>query len=232
MRIKDLPCGLRPRERLLTLGANALSEIDLIAILLRTGSKGTSALRLAENLLGHFGSLRALAEADLAEMRQIKGIGQDKAIALKSAFSLANRMVRELRPEAPLIDSPNQVAELLREELRGHAVELCYVVLLNTRNRLIRLEQISQGTIDTTLIHPREVFRLAILHQASSIVVAHNHPSGDPTPSESDIRVTRDLVRSGKLLRIELVDHIILGRTNETRKLDYCSLRELGHISD
>jgi DNA repair protein RadC len=232
VRIKDLPSEARPRERLLSNGANSLSNTDLIAILLRTGVRGSSSVRLAEMLLARFQSLGALAHADLIELRQIKGIGPDKAIALKSAFTLAKRMAREIQPESPVIDSPERIAQLLRQELRDHQVESCYIVLLNSRNRLIRMDSISIGTLDSILIHPREVFRLAIIHQAASIVIVHNHPSGDPTPSESDIKVTLDLVRAGKILRISVVDHVILGLPNEQREIDYCSLRELGHISD
>lgn len=232
MRIKDLPSEARPRERLLSNGAESLSDTDLIAILLRTGVRGASSVKLAEILLAQFRSLGALALADLIELRQIKGIGKDKAIALKSAFTLAKRMAREIQPDSPLLDSPEKIAHLLRQEVRDHRVESCYIVMLNSRHRLVRLESISSGTLDSILVHPREVFRLAIIHQAASIVIVHNHPSGDPTPSESDIRVTLDLVRAGKILRINVIDHVILGLPNEHRPIDFCSLRELGHISD
>lgn len=160
----------------------------------------------------------------------IKGVGRDKAIALKSAFTLARRMARELRSDSPLLDSPDRVADLLREENRGYQVENLQVVLLNTRRRLIRVEAISQGTLDTLLVHPREVFKSAINAGAASIILVHNHPSGDPTPSEADIKVTRDLIRAGQLLKIEVVDHIILGKANSERLCDYVSLRELGYF--
>ncbi len=230
MRIKDLPVEVRPRERLVSRGAEALNNADLIAILLRTGTQGMSAMRIAEDLLTRFGSLGALANADLPEIRKTKGIGRDKAIALKSAFTLAKRMAREIRSESPLLDTPEKIANLLREELHDFKVESCHVILLNSRNRLIRMEHIGTGTLNTLLIHPREVFRLAILHQAASLVLAHNHPSGDPSPSEADIRVTRDLVRAGQLLKIEVLDHVIMGSRSEERTVDFSSLRKLGHF--
>ncbi len=232
MRIKDLPVESRPRERLAKNGADSLNDTDLIAIILRTGIPGRSASRLAEDLLGRFGSLEALANAELPQIRQTKGIGRAKAIALKSAFTLAKRMARELRNDSPVVDTPAKIAALFRDELVDHRLESCFVVLLNTRRRLLQIERIGIGTLDAILIHPREVFRLAIVHQASSLVLVHNHPSGDPTPSASDIRVTRDLVRAGKLLRIETLDHIIVGKRSTDRAYDFCSLRELGHFYD
>ncbi|HVR36841.1 MAG TPA: DNA repair protein RadC [Methylomirabilota bacterium] len=227
--IREMAACDRPRERLAAQGADALRNADLIAILLRTGTRGASAIHIAEQLLARFGSLESLARASLDEIRQ-KGIGRDKAIALKSAFTLARRMAGELRTELPLLDTPERIADLLREENRVYAVENFQVVLLNTRRRLIRVERISQGTLDTLLVHPREVFKPAITANASALVLVHNHPSGDPAPSEADIKVTRDLIRAGQLLKIEVLDHIILGRRTETRARDYASLRELGYF--
>ena len=231
IRIQDLPDQERPRERLASLGADALRSSELIAILLRTGMKGRSAIEIGEELVKHYGSLDALARASLDDLRKFKGIGRDKAIAIHSAFTLARRLVKEVQSEAPLVDSPEQIAGLLREENRSYTVENFQVLLLNTRRRLIRVERISQGTLDTILIHPREVFRLAITANASAIALVHNHPSGDPTPSDADIKVTRDLIRAGQLLRIDVVDHVILGRRSETRARDFVSLRELGYFA-
>lgn len=228
--IKEMPDMERPRERLESLGAEALKDSELIAILLRTGLKGVSAVQVAEALLHRFGGLRNLAQAGLDDLRKIRGIGRDKAIALKSAFTLSRRMAREIGRQAPLLDTPERVAELLREDNVAYAVETLQVVLLNTRRRLLRVECISQGTLDSLLVHPREVFRCAICAGAASIVLAHNHPSGDPTPSEADIRVTRDLIRAGQLLRLEVLDHIIIGRATQESPRDYVSLRELGYF--
>jgi DNA repair protein RadC len=228
--IHDLPEQERPRERLVALGADAIPNAELIAILLRTGTKGSSAIHIAQELLSRFKTLENLAKASLEELQKTKGIGRDKAIALKSAFTLALRMARELRSEAPLLDTPERVAELLREEARLENVERFHVLLLNTRRRLIHLEKLSQGTLDSLLVHPRDVFRSAIAANASAVILAHNHPSGDPTPSESDIKVTRDLIRAGQLLKIEVLDHIIVGRATDERSKDYASLRELGYF--
>src|SRR5438477_8945818 len=229
-RIKDMAAKDRPRERLAADGAEALSNADLVAILLRTGMKGYSAIHIAQQLLARFGTLEELARASLDQLRQVKGVGRDKAIALKSAFTLAQRMARELQYDAPVLDTPERIADLLREENRLYDVEHFQVVLLNTRRKLIRIEQISQGTLDTILVHAREVFKLAIAANASAIVLVHNHPSGDPTPSEADIKVTSDLNRAGQLLKIEVLDHIILGRKTHERSKDFSSLRELGYF--
>lgn len=229
-RIKDLPNRERPRERLVALGAEALLDVELIAILLRTGMKGVSAIHVAEQLLQRFGSLDRLARASLDELRGIKAIGRAKAIGLKSAFTLAQRMAKELNQESPVLDSPERIADFLRERNRLYEVEHFQVALLNTRRKLIRMERISQGTLDTILVHPREVFKLAIAANAAAIVLVHNHPSGDPTPSEADIKVTRDLIRAGQLLKIEVLDHVILGRRTQERPKDYSSLRELGYF--
>ena len=229
-RTKDLPISERPRERLAQHGAESLSNADLLAILLRTGLRGQSAVSVAEQLLARFGRLDNLARASLAEIRSVRGIGLDKAIAVKAAFTLAQRMARDLAAESPLLDTPERVADLLREDNRLYEVECFQVVLLNTRRRLMRVEKLSQGTLDTLLVHPREVFRAAIAAGAAAIVVAHNHPSGDPTPSEQDIKVTRDLIRAEQLLKIEMVDHVILGRCTAERSHDFVSLRELGYF--
>jgi DNA repair protein RadC len=230
IRIRDLPLNERPRERLVNDGAEALKNSELIAILLRTGMKGVSAIQVAEQLLTKFETLDALSRAGIEDLRRVKGIGRDKAVALKSAFTLARRMAAELRQESPTLDSPDRIADLLREDNRAYEVENFQVVLLNTRRRLIRVETISQGTLDTILVHPREVFKQAIAANAAAVVLAHNHPSGDPTPSEADIKVTRDLIRAGQLLKIEVLDHVIIGRATKERPRDYVSLRELGYF--
>jgi DNA repair protein RadC len=231
MRLKDQPVSERPRERLAALGADALSHAELIAILLRTGLKGANAVEIGRQLLQKFGTLQALAQASIADLRKVKGIGRDKAVTLVAAFALARKMAGELQHESPVLDNPENVVRLLREMNLVKNVETLQVLLLNTRHRLIRVdEKITEGTLDTLLVHPREVFRSAIAANAAAVVLAHNHPSGDPTPSEADIKVTRDLIRAGQLLKIEVLDHIIIGRTTTERQKDYVSLRELGHF--
>jgi DNA repair protein RadC len=171
-----------------------------------------------------------MAAAPINELREVKGVGRDKAITLKSAFTLAQRLAKEFQRKRPVLDSPDLVADLLREENRSYTVEQFQILLLDTRRKLIRLEKVSQGTLDTLLVHPREVFKSAILAGAAALILVHNHPSGDPTPSEADIKVTRDLIRAGQLLRIEVLDHVILGkRTSDTDK-DYVSLKSLGYF--
>jgi DNA repair protein RadC len=230
MRIKDQPMSERPRERLLSGGANSLSPAELIAILLRTGLKGVNVVDVAKQMLAKFGTLEKLAKASVVELRAIKGVGPDKAATLVAAFNLAKRMADEIRLEPVMCDTPEIVARLLREDARLAGVETFRVLLLNSRRRLMDIQIVSNGTLDTILVHPREVFRGAIASNASAIIVAHNHPSGDPTPSEADIKVTRDLIRAGQLLKIELLDHVIVGRATPERPKDYSSLRELGYF--
>ena len=185
---------------------------------------------VAESLLQRYGSLTSLAQASFDELQLHKGIGRSKAAAIKAAFLLAQRLTTESYAEAPSLEQPAQVADLMRERNRVYTVENLQVVLLNTRRRLIGVENLSQGTLDTLLVHPREVFAVAIARRAAALILVHNHPSGDPTPSEGDIKVTRDLVRAGQLLRIEVLDHIILGRRTEERPCDFVSLRQLGYF--
>lgn len=230
MRLKDQPVSERPRERLVARGPAALTHAELIAILLRTGLKGANAVEIGRQLVKKYGSLTALALASVDELRQQPGVGRDKAATLVAAFALAKRMEEERREDSPVLDNPATVVSFLRESNRLKGVEEFQVLLLNARKRLIRVAEISQGTLDTILVHPREVFRAAILGNAASIVLVHNHPSGDPTPSEADIKVTRDLIRAGQLLKIEVIDHVIIGRATEQRPKDYSSLRELGYF--
>src|SRR5450432_878857 len=226
-RLKDQPASERPRERLVARGPDALTHAELIAILLRTGLQGANVVQVAQNILQKFGSLNALALATVDELKQISGVGPDKAATLVAAFALARHMEQERREESPVLDNPATVVNFMREENRLKNVESFQVLLLNVRKKLIRVEKISQGLLDTILVHPREVFRAA---NAAGIVLVHNHPSGDPTPSDADIKVTRDLIRAGQLLKIEVVDHVIIGRATAERAKDYSSLRELGYF--
>jgi len=229
-RLKDQPVTERPRERLVAHGPNALSHAELIAILLRTGLKGANAVEVGRQLLARFGSLQALARTSIADLQKVKGIGRDKAVTLVAAFTLASKMAAELQLESPVLDNPENVVRLLRELNVLKTVETLQVLSLNTRRKLIRIDEVTDGTLDTLLVHPREVFKTAIAANAAAIVLAHNHPSGDPTPSEADIKVTRDLIRAGQLLHIEVLDHIIIGRATPERSKDYASLRELGYF--
>ena len=230
LRLKDQPASERPRERLAALGADALSHAELIAILLRMGLKGANVVEIGKQLIRKYGSLRALAQAPLEDLQTIKGVGPDKAVTLTAAFTLARKMAEELRGESPLLDTPEAVANLMREDTRLRDIETFQILLLNTRRRLIDVAKISDGTLDSILVHPREVFKPAITANAAAVILLHNHPSGEATPSEADIKVTRDLIRVGQLLKIEVLDHIILGRGTQERPKDYVSLRELGYF--
>ena len=230
LRLKDQPVSERPRERLVARGPDALTHAELIAILLRTGLQGANVVLVAQTILQKFGSLNALALATVDELKQIAGVGPDKAATLVAAFALARRMEQERREDSPVLDNPETVVNFMRETNRLLNVESFQVLLLNVRKKLIRAEKISQGLLDTLLVHPREVFRAAIAANAAGLVLVHNHPSGDPTPSEADIKVTRDLIRAGHLLKIEVVDHVIIGHATAERAKDYSSLRELGYF--
>ena len=231
LRLKDQPENARPRERLVARGPKALLDAELIAILLRTGLKGANVVRVGENLLQQFGnSLNALAMASIDDLRKVPGVGRDKAATLVAAFALAQRMVDERLGESPVLDNPEAVVNYVRERNRLKETESFQVLLLNTRKRLIRLEEISNGLLDTLLVHPREVFRAAIAANAAAVLLVHNHPSGDPSPSDADIKATRDLIRAGQLLKIEVVDHIVIGKKTTDRAKDYASLRELGYF--
>ena len=231
LRIKDQPASERPRERLVSLGPDALSHAELIAILLRTGLKGTNAVEIGRQLISKYKTLQSLARASLSDLQKVKGIGRDKAVTLAAAFALARKIAGELQYESPVLDNPENVVQLLRDQNLVKNVETLQVLLLNTRYKLIRVEDISDGTRDTILFDAGTVFKKAIEAGASAIIVVHNHPSGDPSPSEPDIRATRDLIRAGKLLKIEVLDHVIIGRPTAERPKDYSSLRELGYFA-
>ncbi len=230
LRLKDQPASERPRERLAAKGGDALSQAELIAILLRTGLKGTNVVEIGQQILHQYGSLQALARARPEDLQKFRGVGRDKAVTLVAAFTLARKMAEEMRGEAPLLDTPEAVANLMREDARVRNVETFQVLLVNTRRRFMGLAKISDGTLDTILVHPREVFEKAITAGAAAIILTHNHPSGDPTPSEADIKVTRDLIRAGQLLKIDVLDHVIIGRGSAERDRDFVSLRELGYF--
>jgi DNA repair protein RadC len=185
----------------------------------------------AQLLMERFGGLAPIARASVDELQQLKGVGKAKATAIRSAFLLAQRLSHESYRESPICDTPERVADLLRETNRLYTVEHFQVVCLNTRRRVISVENIARGILDQVLVHPREVFSVAIGKKASAIILVHNHPSGDAQPSEADIRVTRDMIRAGQLLRIEVLDHVILGTKTIDRPRDYCSLRECGHFA-
>jgi len=186
--------------------------------------------RAAESLNQQFPSLTEIYRATPDELCQLPAIGPAKATQIHAALELAKRMSNEVLGDAPLLDEPAKIADFLRERFRACTTENLVVLLLNTRRKLIKVIQISTGTLDTLLVHSREVFRAAIAANAAAIVLSHNHPSSTVTPSDSDIKITRDLIRAGQLLKIEVLDHVILGTRTENQPKDYASLRELGHF--
>jgi len=227
-KIHELPEQDRPREKLARLGAAALTDSELIAILLRTGLPGANAVDVARQLLQRFGTLAVLARCTVPELSVIKGVGPAKAVQLAAAFGLAARLAREGAEKLPM-STPTQIYALLGDELRALHHETLRVILLDTKLRLMRVEAISIGTLSETSAHPREVFRPAILHAAYGIVLVHNHPSGDPTPSDADRRFTTRLNEVGKLLQITLVDHVIIGSA-EGGRAPWFSFRSVGLV--
>ena len=224
--IADLADDDKPRERLWKFGCESLSNIELLGIILRNGRPGMSTLDLARNLLHQFdNNLSKMAEASPKELTKIKGIGPAKAAELKATFALAARLARELGPVATKLSTPESVADYFREIYRGKKQEELRSVLLDTKNNLIKDDIITVGLLDRSQVHAREVFRSAIEHSAAKLVLAHNHPSGDPTPSKADITCTRELINAGKIIGIEVVDHIIIGKKTVDRPHDYYSMR-------
>jgi DNA repair protein RadC len=217
----------RPRERLLNQGANALRTPELLAILLRTGTAERPVLELAEFLLAHFGSLEALSRAPAGELARIKGIGQAKAIGLKAAFALAARLARS-EAESRKVDGAEDVVALLGEEMRSLDHESLRVVCLNTKHKILAVDEVTRGTLNESLFHPREAFRPALARQAFAVIFVHNHPSGDPRPSQADLKVTRQMKEAGELLQISVLDHVILGAPGDGGGKSYCSMREEG----
>ena len=223
--VRDLPKPERPRERLQKLGPEALSSQELLALVIGRGIPKKSVMIIAQELLARFRNVKAISQATLEELSQIKGIGLAKAAQIKACFELGKREDLEPPDLVPFdIKNPEAVVKAIRVSLQDKAKEHFKLILLNSRNRVIAISTISIGTLTTSLVHPREVFKEAIMHSAASVVLAHNHPSGDPDPSEDDLKITKKLVESGKILGIEVIDHIIIG------KIDHYSFREKGLI--
>lgn len=226
LKISELPEDDRPREKLVARGANALTNVELIAILLRTGFQGKNAVEVARELLAHYKTLNALSRCSIEEISKIKGIKGVKAIELVAAFNLAHRIAQEQLAQKK-IDTPELVYDLLGAEMRALQKESLRILMLDTRYHLLRVEEISRGSMSESIAHPREVFRPAIIASAYAVIVAHNHPSGDPSPSQADHSLTRRLAEAAELLQIKLLDHIILGAPAEGRQ-PYFSFKEAG----
>ncbi len=210
------------------LGVQNLSDTELLELIIRTGGDPQ---RVAEEALAQYGTLTELRSATVPELTLIKGVGPETAKALSACLELGARMAKERMPESPRLSTPEEVAQVLREEVRGLDREVFFVLMLDTKNRLVATPQrVSVGTLNTCLMHPREVFKPAIRHSCASIVLAHNHPSGDPSPSSQDIKITKKLIEAGKILGIEVLDHVIMGREMREGMSDFLSLRESGLV--
>lgn len=221
----------RPQERMETFGAAALSDTELLAILLRKGTRGMDVLSLAQTLIHEAGSLSGLIGWKEHDFKRFKGVGRIKAQQLVAVLEVARRVMLQRHGEAPLLDRPELILGYLLPLTVGLSVEKFWVLSLNRRNRLIRCSEITSGTATSTLAHPREVFREALRQGATAIVCAHNHPSGDPTPSAADVRITRQLRESAQALDIDLHDHLIVGRpTADPTGTGYYSFRAAGSL--
>ena len=220
--MKDLPRDVRPRERMLADGPGALNSAELLAVLLGTGSPTRSALEVATELLCAHGTVERLAAASPHELRRIPGVGEVKALHLLAAFELGRRLSAQPARRRPLVRTPADAASLLMPHLRFQETERFWVLLLNTKNEVLDRIEISKGGLASSPVHPREVFKAAVKAGAAGVVVIHNHPSGDPTPSRADLAITTKLSRAGGVMGIPIIDHIIVGDGS------FVSLRERG----
>ena len=213
--IHDLPISERPRERLQKFGVAALSAQEILALILGRGGAGESVMVTVQRLLSRFGNLKGMANASVEELSQVRGVGLAKASQIKAAFELADRLEGYSESgEKPVVKTPDDVMSLVRGRLRDQKKEHFLALLLDTRNRLIKVSEISVGSLDTSIVHPREVFKEAISASAASVIFVHNHPSGDTEASEDDIKLTKRLTEAGEIVGIEVLDHIIIGGKN------------------
>ena len=229
LRVKDLAVNDRPQERLEQHGAGALSDTELLAMLLRSGVRGVNVITVAQRLIADAGSLAALVQWTDTDFRRIKGIGRVKALQLITVMEIARRILASETAQEPILNRPDLVLAHFQSIVAGLAVEKFWVLCLNRKNRLIKLVEITSGTATSSLAHPREVYRAAIRQGATAVVCVHNHPSGDPAPSAADVQVTRQLRDAAKAVDIELLDHVIIGRAAaDPQSRGYYSFRESG----
>lgn len=220
--LKQLPPSVRPRERLISQGARELSEDQLLAIILRTGHHNANVLQLSQHLLKEFQGLGGLEEATVEELCRLPGIGPVKAVELKAAFELGRRLASTAADERRQIRCPGDVKEYMGADLASLGQEELWVILLNTKNRILGKEQVYKGSVDTAQARIGELFRAAVKKNSKALILVHNHPSGDPSPSNEDVALTRQVVEAGRLLDIEVLDHVIIGRSG------FVSLKERG----
>ena len=220
--IRELPATERPRERLKQYGASSLSNSELLAIILRTGATSESVLNLSARLLTKFRGLAGLARAGFGQLCQEHGVGEAKSAQIKAALELGRRLVSTQPEEHPIVKSPADIVNLLQGEMAFLEQEELWLVLLNTKNQVLGIPRVYKGSINTSLIRVGELFKEAVRENCPALIVVHNHPSGDPTPSPEDVKVTEQIVKAGKLLDIDVLDHIIIGQQR------YISLKERG----
>ena len=210
-RIKDLEESQRPRERLEKHGAGVLTNAELLAILLRVGMKGSSAVQIGQRLLNHFHSLDGLRRATFVELCHVEGVGPAKAAQIKAAIELGRRLAILKPDDRVLINSPQDVADQVQYQMAGLEQEELWVMLLNSRNQLLQVKHLYRGSLNSSTVRTGEIFRSGIRDNAAGLIVLHNHPSGDPSPSPEDIHLTRILVEAGQLLELPVLDHIVVG---------------------
>lgn len=220
VRIADLNKANRPRERLINEGAQVLSEGELLGILLRVGIQGANAVQLGNQILKKFGNLTGIQQADFSALCEIEGIGQAKAAQIKAAVELGNRLSKERVGENDVISTPEDAIDLVKYELRGKEQEELWVLLLNTRNRLIAKDRLYKGSLNSSSVRVGEIFKSAIRNNAKSIILFHNHPSGDARESPEDVNLTKSVIEAGRLVDIDVLDHIIIAGS------DYVSIRK------
>lgn len=230
LRVQDLPEQQQPRAMLDRFGPEHVPDAVLLAILLRSGARGMNVVDLANDMLRSYGTLTELARASVEELMEFKGVGRVKAQMLKSALELARRMAAERQPDRVYVRTPDDVLHLLRETSRPLDQEVFWLLLLDTKNALKKEPvEVTRGILNASLVHPREVFREAIRSAAAAVVLVHNHPSGDPSPSREDLAITRQLIEASKILEIDILDHVILGQGERPEQACF-SLRESGLV--
>lgn len=229
-RIQDIPENDRPRERLLRLGPQALSDAELLALFINTGTKGENALQIGERLLREHRSLRHLSRMEPAVLTGIKALGPAKAAKLAAAFEIGRRAARETAERDVMLDSPLSVYEFAGPEMQALNYESVRLIMLTTKMTLLRMDELFRGSLNECSASPRELLRKALVHNAFAIILLHNHPSGDPTPSDADRRITRRLRDAAATMDIPLQDHLIIGSPSESRSTPYFSFREHGMI--
>lgn len=227
--LHDMPRAERPRERLLKYGADKLSSAELLALILNTGTKGESVLMISQKLIMQFGSLKGIMEASVEDLKQLKGMGEVKAAKLSASFAIAKKVLEEIRlnelnsatvKKKKSITSPQELYNIIKDKISNFSKEHFFVASLDARNNFIGIDEISVGTLTASIVHPRETFESAIKRHAAHIIIAHNHPSGETDPSEDDLKITKRLIDSGKIMGIEVLDHLIITQN------DFLSFKE------